>query len=142
MTPEDIAQITAIVADAEQRLAAKVADVEQRLAAKVADVEGRLTARQERAVEAIGNDFSELRQEFKAQLQPIATRLATVENRLDNFLQTLISMDQRMTALLRQSDRLERDNGTILTTQAVQQTAIDQLAQRLTKLEREIHPEQ
>jgi len=120
MTPEDIAQITAIVADSEQRL----------------------IARQERAIEAIGNDFSELRQEFKALLQPIATRLTTVEHRLDNFLQTLISVDQRMTALLRQSDRLERDNGTMLTTQAVQQTAIDQLAQRVTKLERELHPEQ
>jgi hypothetical protein len=119
LTPEDIAQITALVADSEQRL----------------------IARQEHAIEAIGNDFSELRQEFKGLLQPIATRLGTVENRLDNFLQTLISVDQRMTILVRQSDRLERDNGTMLTTQAVQQTAIDQLAQRLTKLERQLHPE-
>lgn len=145
MTPEDLAQITAAIAAGEQRITAAV---EHRITAAIAAAEQRITAaveqritdRLDRAVEAIGNDFSELRQEFKQLLEPLATRLDTLERRFDNFLPILVSVDQRMSALVRQSDRLERDNGAMLTNDAAQQRAFDALAARVAKLEQRAFP--
>jgi CII-binding regulator of phage lambda lysogenization HflD len=89
----------------------------------------------DRAVESIAGDFSELR-------QALTSRMDTLERRFDNQLPIILSIDQRLGALTRQSDRLERDNGAVLSNQAAQQRAFDQLAARVTRLEREIHPEQ
>jgi hypothetical protein len=50
-----------------------------------------------------------------------------------------MSVDARMGGLTRQSDRFERDNGATLATQAAQQRAVDQLAARLTRVERALH---
>lgn len=117
MTPEDLAQITAIVAAAEQRIEQRIAD------------------RLDRAAEALTANLSEVRQELKI-------RLETLERRFDGQLSILLSVDQRVGALARQSDRLERDNGAMLTNDAAQQRAFDALAARVAKIERELHPEQ
>jgi hypothetical protein len=37
----------------------------------------------DRAVESIANDFSELRQELRRLIEPIATRLDTIERRVE-----------------------------------------------------------
>jgi uncharacterized membrane protein YccC len=78
MTPEDIAQIRAVVRE-------ETAVAEQRNAARL-----------ERAMEALTANLSEVRQE-------ITIRLETLERRFESFALTLISVEQRMAALLRQT---------------------------------------
>jgi chromosome segregation ATPase len=128
MTPEDLDQIRAVMRD------------------EIAAAEQRLTTRLERTMEALTHNLSEVREEFqgelKAGLAQVAIRLETLERRTDAVLVTLMSVDTRMSALTRQNDRLERDNGAMLANDAAQQRAFDQLALRVTKLERELHPEQ
>ena len=70
----------------------------------------------DRAVESIAGDFSELR-------EALTNRMDTLERRFDNQLPIILSIDQRLAALTRQSDRLERDNGGVLSNQAAQQRA-------------------
>ncbi len=106
MTPEDLAQITVIIAE-----------------------------RLDRAVEALTANLSEVRQE-------LGIRLDTLNRRFEAQAPTILSIDQRVGALVRQSDRLERDNGAMLANDAAQQRAFDALAARVAKLERELHPEQ
>jgi hypothetical protein len=58
-----------------------------------------------------------------------------------SFGLTLVSIDQRVVGLLRQADRLERDNGAMLANDAAQQRAFDALAACVTKIERALHLE-
>jgi hypothetical protein len=87
-----------------------------------------LQAMLDRAVEAIAGEFSAFRAELTA-------RLETIERRFDNQLNIVLSIGQRMSGLTRWSDRVERDTGAYLLTQAAQQRAIDQLTARLKALE-------
>jgi hypothetical protein len=136
MTPEDIAQITAIVAASEQRtgasITAAIAASEQRI---IAAVDQRMTERLDRAVEALTANLSEVRQE-------LSIRLDTLNRRFEAQAPTIVAIDQRVSALVRQYDRLERDNGAMLSNDAAQQRAFDALAARVARIEREIHPEQ
>lgn len=105
MTPEDLAQITAIVRD-------ETAAAEQRNAERLG-----------RAMEALTANLSEVREELKGGLAAVTIRLDTLERRFESFNLTLILVEQRMMGLLKQSDRLERDNGAMLANDAAQQRA-------------------
>lgn len=118
MTPEDLAQITAVVAAAEQRTAAAIEAAEQRAADRL-----------ERAVDALTSNLSEVRQD-------LSIRLDTLNHRFESQAPIILTMDQRVSAILRQFDRLERDNGAMLANDAAQRRAFDALAQRVAKIER------
>lgn len=124
MTPEDLAQIRALLRE-------ETAAVEQRLAERL-----------DRTMEALTANLSEVREELKGGLAAVTIRLDTLERRFESFNITLIMVEQRMMGLLKQSDRLERDNGAMLANDAAQQRAFDALAARVAKLERKLHPEQ
>lgn len=124
MTPEDLAQIRALLRE-------ETAAVEQRLAERL-----------DRTMEALTANLSEVREELKGGLAAVTILLDTLERRFESFNITLIMVEQRMMGLLKQSDRLERDNGAMLANDAAQQRAFDALAARVAKLERKLHPEQ
>ena len=151
MTPEDLAQITAAmagsIAAAEERISAAtakaIAAAEERTSAAIAKAiataiatsEQRSGERLERAVEALTANLSEVRQE-------LSIRLDTLNRRFEAQAPIILSLDQRVAALLRQADHLERDNGAMLANDAAQQRAFDALAARVARIERELHPEQ
>jgi hypothetical protein len=165
MTPEDLAQITAIVAAAEQRTndaiaaaeqrtnaaiaaaeqrtnaatAAAIAAAEQRIntgtAAAIAASEERIIARQERAVESIGTEFSTLRVEIKDSFQAVERRLERVESLGHSMSMQTIGMNKS----IGDGERLMSE---ILARQSAQQQAFFELQNRVAKIERQIHSEQ
>jgi len=62
-------------------------------------------------------------------------RFEAIENRLDRISDTLVGVQSQMAAVTRWSDRLDRDHGANLGTQAAQRRAMDDLAARVTRLE-------
>ena len=66
----------------------------------------------------------------------------TPEDRFETFAQGIFSIDARMAALTRSLYQLLAKQDQIASILTAQQRAIDQLAARVTKIEREIHPEQ
>jgi len=114
MTPEDFDRIQAIVAAAEQRM----------------------TERQERSMEALTANLSDLRDEMNARFETVDRRFEALERRFERTSETLRSIDTRMGALTKWADTLDRDNLALANTQAGQQRAIDDLAARVANLER------
>jgi hypothetical protein len=49
-------------------------------------------------------------------------------------------IEVRMSALTKWADTYDRDNASMPSNQAAQQRAIDQLAQRVARIEREVRP--
>ena len=115
MSPEDLQQIQAIVTAAGQRIA----------------------DRQERAMEAFMANLSDLRNEMNSRFETVDRRFESLERRLDRTSETLRSIDTRMGALNTWADTLDRDNLALANTQAAQQRAITDLAERVTRLENE-----
>jgi hypothetical protein len=169
MTPEDIAQITAIVAAAEQRTTANVTSVvaaaeqrttanvtsavaaaeqrinanvtsavaaaEQRINANVAAAEQRMIGRMERTMEALTANLSEVRKE-------LITRLDTLDRRTDRTEINVNAILMQLSGISRSLTVGEQLSSQFAATQGAQQHAIDQLAQRISKIERELHPDQ
>lgn len=141
MTPEDLAQIAAIVAAAEQRTnaatAAAIAAAEQRInattASAIAAAEERIVARQERAVESIATEFSTARGEMKERFQSVEVRLERIEN-------LGYSMNMQTAGMSRAIGDGERLMSEILARQSAQQQAFFELQTRVAKIERELHP--
>jgi chromosome segregation ATPase len=67
-------------------------------------------------------------------------RFESIERHMDRHGDALVSIQGQMAAVTRWADRLDRDNGSILATQAAQQRAIDELAARVTRLEQRGRP--
>ena len=120
MTPEDFEQIRAIVTASEERL----------------------IGRQDRAVETIAQEMSQMRAEFNSRLEELSRRIDAVTERLDTLANAVISIDARQSSLLRAIDKLQTNRDQSDVTMAAQQRAIDQLAARIAKIERELHPGQ
>jgi len=115
MTNEDLNQIREIVTASEQRM----------------------MERQERAMEALTANLSDLRNEMNSRFETVDRRFESLERRLERTSETLISIDSRMSALTKWADTLDRDNLALANTQSAQQRTIDDLAARVAKLERE-----
>src|SRR5882724_1328231 len=98
MTAEDIAQITAIVAE-----------------------------RLERAMEALTANLSDVRQEIINRLDTLDRRTERTEINVNSILMQLAGMSRSLTVG-------EQLTSQFATTQGLQQRAIDQLSQRLTKI--------
>ena len=94
----------------------------------------------EALAEAIIGNLSDLRSEINTRFEEVSRQFAGLERRLERTAETMHSIDLRMGALSKWADTYDRDNGAMLSNQAAQQRAIDQLAQRLTRLERQVNP--
>jgi hypothetical protein len=128
MTPEDIAQITAIVTASEQRTKADTASA-------IAAAEQRIIARQDRAVESIAAEFSTLRGEIKSRFQAVELRLERIEN-------LGYSMNLQTAGMSKAIGDGQRFASELTATQSAQQQAFNELLARVAKIERELHPEQ
>lgn len=149
MTSEDLAQITAVIAAAEQRTnaatSAAIAAAEQRTNAAITASEERTTAaiaaaeerigvRQDRLLESIAAEFSTVRAEMKGRFQSIEIRLDRIEN-------LGYSMNMQTAGMSKAIGDGERLMSEIIARQSAQQQAFFELQTRVAKIERKIHPE-
>jgi chromosome segregation ATPase len=138
MTPEDLQAIRAIIreeiAGSEQRLRAEIAGSEQRLRAEI-------TASEQRITHATAANLSDLREELIRRIEELSRRIETLERRFENLTPVILSIDTRMGAFTRAVDQLLTAHGETANTVTTQRV-IDQLVARVTRIEREIHPEQ
>ena len=127
MTPEDLDQIRAIV--------------REECGNQVAASEQRMIDRQERAMEALTLNMSELRTELTTNIAELRSelgrRMETLEHRFDVQTPAILSMDARMAAFGRAVDQLITAHDGNAVTLAAQQRAISDLADRVTRLENE-----
>jgi hypothetical protein len=124
MTPENIAQITAIVAAAEQRTAAAILASEQRMC-----------ERMERFVEALTHNLSDVREELLARLETIERRTERTEISVNSILMQLAGISRSMT----QGEQLTSQ---VVATHYAQQRAFDALVARVARIERQLNLEQ
>ena len=89
---------------------------------------------QGRAIEAMAANLSDLRNE-------ISTRLATIERRTERTETNVNSILMQLAGISRSLSIGEQLTTEFAATQGAQQRTIDQLAARVAKLERELHPE-
>src|SRR5438552_8693157 len=105
------ADLTAAV----QSLADQIRAVAQELKASqdraIGELKAEMKVSQDRAVETIAAEIAATRQQ-------LSLRTDTLERRQEINTNVLVSVDQRTAILVRAYDRLERDNGAILATQA------------------------
>lgn len=94
-----------------------------------------IAASERRILKVIEGTTGSLQREMEALERRLDTRLETVERRLDNLIPVVVSLDQRMAAMLRQHDGLLQETGAARATQAAQQRAIDDLSSRVSRLE-------
>lgn len=90
-----------------------------------------------RDIERVIELVVQLHQELDRRFADVDRRLESMERRMDRFGETLFGIQSQMGAVTKWADRLDRDNHNLIATQAAQQRAIDELAVRVTKLERQ-----
>ena len=93
------------------------------------------------AVQSVATDFSQLREEMNTRFDHVNQRFDSVERRLDLTSETMRGIDYRISALGKWADTCDRGASAILATQAAQQRAIDEIVNRLTRIERQPHPD-
>lgn len=127
-------QLIAALTEFEQR-------IEKRMTDRLAESEQRMIGRQDRAVEAMSANLSELRTEMVQRIdgleRSLGLRIDGLERRFDTIASVVLSVDARMGALTRWADTSEKSHAQLTAAQAAQQRAIDQLSQRIAKLEQQ-----
>ena len=153
MTPEDLAQITAVIAASEQRtnaataaaiaaseqrttaaIAAAIAASEQRTTAAIAAAEERSVARQDHLLESVAAEFSSVRGDIKTRFLGIELRL----ERIENFSYSINLQTAGMNKAIVDGERLMSE---FTATQMGRSQAFSDLQARVAKIERELHPE-
>ena len=112
MTPEDIAQITAIVGASEERLNARMSQTEERLNARMSQTEERLNAR----IEHLTVGIAAVEERLNARIERVETSLLTefhkwaspAEARAKSHAAVLRALDAEMEYL---SDRVTKLEG-------------------------------
>lgn len=134
MTPEDLNQIRALV---REEIAAAEHRMTERQERSMEALKLSMTERQERSTEALTANLSDLRDEMNARFDKTDARFDTLERRTDRMethLQSLILQTAGMNKSLTDAERIDSN---FAATQSAQQRAIDDLAARVAKLERE-----
>ena len=125
MTPEDLAQIAAIVAAAEERAA-------QRLDRQFAAAEERAAQRLDRTMEALTSNLSEVRQELVTRLDAIERRTERTEINVNSILMQLAGISRSLTVGEQLTSKFAANQGG-------QQRALDDLAARVSRIERALN---
>src|ERR1019366_535800 len=94
----------------------------------------------ERFAEVIIGNISDLREDMNRRFEEVDRGLQALDRRLERTAESMRGIEVRMSALTKWADTYDRDNASMLSNQAAQQRAIDQLAQRVARIEREIRP--
>ena len=116
MTPEDLDQIRQIVRE---------------------EISGRM----DRAMTAVADEFTQLRSELDRRFAEVDRRFEGLDRRMERINEGMRAVEVRMAALSKWADNIDRDNVNTAATQAAQQRAIDQLAARVARIEKQLHPE-
>jgi hypothetical protein len=114
MTPEDLDQIGAIVAAAEQRI----------------------IERQDRAVEAITANMSDLRAEIHTRFDKVDVRFDVLERRTERIETHMLAIMLQTAGMSKSLTEAEPTDSSFAASLSAQQRAIDDLAARVAKLER------
>jgi hypothetical protein len=85
----------------------------------------------ESVLELIHLNFERMDQRF----DEIVGRFDAIDTRMDRMNDTLVGVQTQMTAVTKWADRFDREHIGLLQTQAAQQRAIDELVNRVTRLE-------
>ena len=96
----------------------------------------------ERVIDLIIQLHQELDRRFEAvdhRFEAVDRRFEAVERQMDRFGEGLFGIQSQMAAVTKWADRLDRDNHSMIGTQAAQQRAIDELAARVSRLEEQRH---
>ena len=131
----------------DQQVATK-ADLEAVVTRLEASIEAAVTRARRESKADIDDAVTRLRQETKSGFESVLhlieqlterfdQRFEGMGSRMDRVSDTVNSIYGQMGALSRWGDRMDRNHLGILGTQAAQQTAIDSLAARVTRLEQE-----
>lgn len=100
-----------------------------------------MIGRSDRAIEAMSANISEFRTEMVQRIdglqRSLGQRIDGLERRFDIIASVVISVDARMAALTRGADNSEKSHAQLTAAQAAQQRALDQLSQRVAKLEQQ-----
>ena len=113
MSPEDLQAIRAIIRE---------------------EIRAEIAASEQRITHATAANLSDLREE-------LSRRIEALERRFENLAPVILSIDARMAAFSRSVDQLLTAHDQTASTLTAQQRAIDQLAARVARIERELHPE-
>jgi len=89
-----------------------------------------------KSIENVIDLIQRLQDRVDQRFDDLDRRFESVENRLDRVNDTLASVQTQMGAMTRWADRFDREHTALAQTQVAQQRAIDDLATRLTRLER------
>jgi chromosome segregation ATPase len=116
MTPEDLQAIRAIIRE-------------------------EIAASEQRITHATAANLSDLREEIIRRIEELSRRIETLERRFEILAPVILSVDTRMGAFTRAVDQLLTTHDQTANTVTAQQRAIDQLVARVTRIERELHPE-
>jgi chromosome segregation ATPase len=154
MTAEDLEQIKQVIqgvaaelraefrADLEHAVNELRAEFRADLEHAVSELRTEIRANQDRAAESFATELTQVREELTARIDQLSRRVGTLEERVSNLAPVIISLDARMATFTRSMDRLVGLHDDVAATQAAQQRAIDQLAARITRIEKELHPGQ
>jgi hypothetical protein len=83
-------------------------------------------------IQQLGERFD---QRFDLANDSVTRRFEAVENRLDRIADTLVGVQSQMAGITRWADRFDREHIAVLATQGAQQRIIDDLINRVTRLE-------
>ena len=92
-----------------------------------------------RDIERVIDLIVQLHQELDRRFEAVDRRFEAVQGQMDRFGESLFGIQTQMAAVTKWADRLDRDNHSMIGTQAAQQRAIDELAARVSRLEEQRH---
>jgi chromosome segregation ATPase len=135
MTTEDLNQIRAVVREVVRE---EIGAVETRLRQEIAALEKRMIERQDRAVEALTVNLSELRTELTSSIAALSKRIDLLEERINSLANLLFSLESRMAGFGRTLDTLLKESSANTGTLEGYKKAFDALEARVKALEEKL----
>ncbi len=115
---------------------ADLENVVLRIQADIESVESRIRQATKTDIENVIDLIQQVIERMDQRFEAVDRRFDTVESRLDKLGDGVAGVEMQMSGVTRWSERIDRDQLAILSTQKAQQIAIDNLADRITRLER------
>jgi chromosome segregation ATPase len=139
MTTEDLNQIRAVMREVvRQELAVVETRLRDEFRADIAATEKRMIERQDRTVEALTINLSELRIELTSSIAALSKRIDLLEERINSLANLLFSLESRMAGFGRTLDTLLKESSANTGTLEGYKKAFDTLEARVKALEEKL----
>lgn len=112
-----------------------VLQIQQQTKAQIEQSEQWMKSQFESVILLIQHMAERMDQRFEELDTRLERRFETIESRLDRIGDSTVYLVSQMGAFNRWADRMDRNQSSLLGTQAAQQKAIDHLAERVSRLE-------